>query len=338
MNKPFFSMIIPCYNTGKRIKRILDSLSLQGIEKDDLEIIIVDDNSTDKSYQEYCKDYDFNFIFAETDVNIHCPGNTRREGMKYVHGEWLCFCDHDDYYEENALLQVKSYIQKFVPQAYLVCTIMNSYDEKKQQYTESFVHKSAWLHGKFYSMDRLIKPYKINFKKDLVTHEDIYFNSCCLAALFSINEDWSYFDINTYRWVEDEESITRQHRDDRGYLFENFNDYLVCAGEPYWEGSKNVNNIHFRNQVIMTLLHAYFYYEFASYYYGPDDYVDVLRLIQRFLYRMCTELKMTPEYIIDFVYADPDKYDKVLEDCKIYCQNFIPKTSFRDFVFRLSNK
>ncbi len=331
-----FSLIIPCHNPDKTIARLFDSLTRQSIAKDELEIIVVDDNSDSLAYRDIIKRYNFNVKFCETNEQLHCPGNTRQEGMKYVTHDWLCFCDQDDFFEDNAFSQVKTYIEENTSHTiYVVSTIMRAYDERTNSKYKEFVHKQAWLHGKFYSMKNIILPYKVQFKHDLKTHEDIYFNSLVLSHLFKLGRDWDYLDVHTYCWVDNPDSITRQPVNDRGYLFENFNDYLVCASDPYWEGAKDTNNIIFINQIIMTLLHAYFYYEFASYYYGATDYADIIILIRNYLLRMINELKMTPEYIIDFVYADPYKYDKVLEDCKIYCTNFIPKTSFRDFVFRL---
>lgn len=336
MSRPFFSMIIPCYNTGGRVERLFNSLTRQGISKDDIQIIVVDDNSTDKSYLDIVRTYDFNTVITYTDTLIHCPGNTRREGMKFVEGEWLCFCDHDDYYEDEALYKVKKFIENLNHTAYIISTIMNGYNEERQEYGERFAHKQAWLHGKFYSMNNLIKPYNINFKKDLVTHEDIYFNSSCLSVLFSKQKDWDYLDVFTYRWVDDASSITRQQREDRGYLYENFNDYIVSASEPFWENALKTRDWVFVNQIMMTLLHAYFYYESVSFYAGPDNFTDVVEHIRNFILRIIKDFNITANDIIDFVYIDPNKYYKVLQDCEQYVNKFIPKTSFRDFVLRLS--
>ena len=333
--KPLFSLIIPCHNPEKTIGRLFDSLTRQSISKDELEIIVVDDNSDSLEYRNMLQAYGFNLIFAETDTDFHCPGNTREAGMKYVNGEWLFFCDQDDFFENNALFKVREYIKSQGDKTmYVISTIMRSYNPDYDECYLTHVHKAAWLHGKWYSMDNLIKPYDIHFCKDLYSHEDVYFNDLVLSKLFKIGVDWEYLDIPTYRWCDNPESITRRKTNDRGYLYENFNDYLIAAAQPYWEDAKNVENIGYRNQVIMTLLHAYFYYECASYLYGAKDYADVLKHINIFLHRMISELSMTPEYIVDFVYADAYKYDTVLNDCRIDV-GFIPKTSFRDFVFKL---
>lgn len=334
----FFSLIIPCYNTPvENIERLLHSVEIQDIPNEDLEIIIVDDNSTDKSYLDKVNTFHLNIKVVDTDTRIHCPGNTRRKGMEYVTGDWLFFCDHDDYFEPNAFKQVQNYIHANEDDhtIYIVSTIMNGYCEEKQQYGVEFAHKQAWLHGKWYSMNNLIKPFNINFKEDLVTHEDIYFNALCLNALFQTFDDWDYVDIKTYRWVDDPKSITRQERGDRGYLYENFADYIISAAEPYWENARDDHNPIFVNQILMTLLHAYFYYEAASYFNGPKDFKDVLGYIINFEHKIIKDLGYNSDYIIDFVYVDALKFAQVQADCEICTGKFICKTSFRDFVYKL---
>lgn len=336
IKRNLFSLIIPCHNPEKTIGRLFDSLTRQSVPKDELEIIVVDDNSDSLEYRNMLQAYGFNLIFAETNTNIHCPGNTRREGMKYVSGEWVFFCDQDDYFENNALFKVREYIKSQGDKTmYVISTIMRCYNPDADVCYHDHIHKEAWLHGKWYSMNNLIKPFNINFKEDLKTHEDIYFNTLVLSYLFRIGHDWDYLDICTYRWCDNPESLTRKPTTDRGYLFENFNDYFVAASEPFWEDAKDVNNMAARNQVIMALLHAYFYYECVSYLYGNGEYADIIVIIQNYLHRMVNELNMDEKFIIDFVYANAYKYYRVYEDCASINVGFIPKTSFRDFVFKL---
>ena len=334
----FFSLVIPCHNPEKTIFRLFNSLTRQRISNDDLEIIIVDDNSDDLGYREQLKShFDFDMIFTETDTNIHCPSNTRRKGMESVKGQWVFFCDQDDYFEDNILLKIKNYILSSDHKIYAVSTIMRAYNEAKDECHTEFAHKQAWIHGKWYSMENLIVPYNINFRKDLVTHEDIYFNSCVLSTIYQLKKDLDYYDIYTYRWVDNPESITRKPTNDRGYLFENFNDYIISASEPYWEIAKISDDPVFINQVMMTLLHCYFYYESASYYEGATNYKDILVIIHNFIKRIIDELGYTLDDIVDFIYVDPYKYDGVRKDCVVYSGEFIPKTSCRDFIYKIGN-
>ena len=88
---------------------------------------------------------------------------------------------------------------------------------------------------------------------------------------------------------------------------------------------------------MMTMLHAYFYYESASYYEGPDNYKDIIQLIHQYIQNVIKDLQITLDDIVNFIYADPIKYKLVFEECVIYSGLFIPKTSFRDFVYKVGN-
>lgn len=334
-----FSLVIPCFNSHNTIGRLLDSVTRQGIEKDELQVIIVDDASSDKSYLDIVKTYEdrLNIEYCETNVEVHCPGNTRNEGIKHVKGEWLFFADHDDYFEDNALAQVKEYINNLDHQGYVISTIMSSYNEKTQTYTKEFAHKQAWLHGKFYNMPYLVLPYNIRFREDMTTHEDLYFNAAALNALFVLGLDWEYYDIKTYRWVEDENSLTREEGSvGRGYFYENFNDYILCASEPFWDQAKQrigTEDTRFLHQVLMTFLHCYFYYEGAVYYSHPDLFVDVLNDIINLLNGIVAELKVDIITLINYIYSYPELYYKVRDDCVITTGPFVEEMSFKEFVF-----
>ena len=235
--RPFFSLIIPCINSEpERIRKLFDSLTRQGVDKNELEIIVVDDASEDKAYQDVIKQYDFNVIFTETDTDIHCPGNTRRKGMEYVTGGWLFFADHDDYFEDGILSVIKNYINSARHEIYCISTITNEYDDVNKEYIRQFTHKNAWLHGKWYNVDLLIKPLNINFHSDLMTNEDVFFNCTILDKLIVMDKDYDYLDIYSYRWIENPDSISRVGfaNSERGYLYDGFADYLYATTEPYW--------------------------------------------------------------------------------------------------------
>ena len=49
--KPYISIIIPCYNVGKYIDRCVESLVNQTIGLEALELIFINDASTDDTYE-----------------------------------------------------------------------------------------------------------------------------------------------------------------------------------------------------------------------------------------------------------------------------------------------
>lgn len=87
-----YSVIIPLYNKGWRIKRAIDSVLRQGIE--DLEIVVVDDGSTDGSagFVKSYKDARIHYIYKENGG----VSSARNKGIKEATGEWLLFLDADD--------------------------------------------------------------------------------------------------------------------------------------------------------------------------------------------------------------------------------------------------
>lgn len=92
-------MIIPVYNTATYLERCIDSLACQTYR--DMEIILVDDGSTDGS-GEICdswihKDSRFRVIHqANSGVSV-----ARNAGLKVFTGEYLSFVDSDDWLERK---------------------------------------------------------------------------------------------------------------------------------------------------------------------------------------------------------------------------------------------
>ena len=103
------SFVVPVYNVEPYLSICLDSILNQGIDKDDFEIILVEDCSTDGSLQ-ICKDYSSkykNIILIENDKNIGL-GLTRNKGMECARGEYIHFVDSDDYLFPNSIQELLS--------------------------------------------------------------------------------------------------------------------------------------------------------------------------------------------------------------------------------------
>lgn len=104
---PLVSCIIPVFNAEKFLEQGIQSLLSQTY--DNLEIILVDDYSTDGSWG-ICKKYSekYSNILAFRNVrNSGGPLRGRERGIKEAHGEWITFMDCDDYvlpqYIENLI-------------------------------------------------------------------------------------------------------------------------------------------------------------------------------------------------------------------------------------------
>lgn len=91
------SIIVPVYNTGNYLKKCLNSLVNQTL--DDIEIIIVNDGSTDNS-EEIIKSYKDKRIKYYKQKNSGI-GKTRNKGIKNALGEYIGFIDSDDYVSKD---------------------------------------------------------------------------------------------------------------------------------------------------------------------------------------------------------------------------------------------
>ena len=94
------SVIIPVYNVEEYLKECLDSVINQTLKE--IEIICIDDCSTDNSYnilEEYAKKDDrITIIKNEENLGV---GISRNKGIKLSNGEYIGFVDGDDYIANN---------------------------------------------------------------------------------------------------------------------------------------------------------------------------------------------------------------------------------------------
>ena len=95
------SIIIPVYNTAKYLKKCLDSVLCQTYK--DLEILLIDDGSTDNSL-EICKSieskYDIVHVIHKENGGL---SSARLAGFEACHGEYVQFVDSDDYIEPKMI-------------------------------------------------------------------------------------------------------------------------------------------------------------------------------------------------------------------------------------------
>ena len=91
------SVIIPVYNVEKYVRECLESVVNQTIK--DIQIIVVNDGSTDKSreiLEEYKNKYNNIIIVDKENEGL---GAARNTGLQYALGEYVAFLDSDDYVE-----------------------------------------------------------------------------------------------------------------------------------------------------------------------------------------------------------------------------------------------
>ena len=95
MTKELISVVLPIYNVENYLDRCINSIVHQTY--DNLEIILIDDGSPDSCPQkcdEWAKKDNRIKVIHKKNAGL---GMARNTGIENASGEYLCFCDSDDY-------------------------------------------------------------------------------------------------------------------------------------------------------------------------------------------------------------------------------------------------
>ena len=111
MDNSKVSVIIPLYNTEKYIEETIDSVLNQTLE--DFEIIVVDDCSTDNSYEITKKiaTKDQRIMVLKNEINKGRAG-TVNVGLEIAKGEYVTFLDADDLFCNNRLKEQINFLEE----------------------------------------------------------------------------------------------------------------------------------------------------------------------------------------------------------------------------------
>lgn len=214
------SVIVPIYNTEKYIEHCIESILNQTYK--DIQLILIDDGSTDQSYK-LCKKY------AEMDnrVELYQQDNqgvsaARNLGLDHVNGKYCFFVDADDYIQPQ-------YIEKFVnledydfvgggytennegkwQLKYKKCVM--TMEEYKRNLKTSFqqIPSVHVIENRYVS--KIIKDNGLRFKIGCTCGEDVRFNVdyfSCINTLMAI-------DFCDYMYTIHNDSATHQYWDNR---------------------------------------------------------------------------------------------------------------------------
>jgi len=162
------SVIIPSYNRDIFVARAIYSVLLQDFEP--LEIIVVDDGSTDYSHHVY-KMFEGSIKVFYHEINQGASA-ARNTGIKNSKGEYIGFLDSDDYWLPNKLSLQMEYMLKH-----------NSFVSQTQEY---------WIrHGKFVNPNKKNKKmggniFEISLKRS-------YISPSCVVIKRDVLEKIGYF-------------------------------------------------------------------------------------------------------------------------------------------------
>ena len=212
------SIIIPIYNSEKYLPECLNSLCSQ-IKNNNVEIILIDDNSSDKSLN-ICRKYKKKFKFIKLVIFKVNKGVSvcRNKGIKIASGKYISFVDSDDKLENGSIKLIINKLNKYSKSDILVI--------RSKEIFSNVIDKNQFLKLPKKSNKKSIITFIDNFdkfratcwnfilKKDFITSNDIYFKKIityedqvfvseilCYAKSFEIINKaiylWRIFEPNT---------------------------------------------------------------------------------------------------------------------------------------------
>lgn len=338
-SRPFFSVIVPCYNSKpERIKELLASIYDAGCT-DETEVIIVDGGSTDKSYEEEIQKVNTNSDFLDEDSEIklniksfslpqldengdeliHCPGNTREYGVQQARGRWITFIDHDDLFNGQVFTKIKSIIEE-TDEQYVVFSNILQVNPENREVIQEIKYASNWMHGKFYNLDNFWKANNFHFKKNLFANEDIYVSSRVHCVLHLLGKDevvWLPDFMYIWRAYEDSTSHVK-YSNELNYMEYHFYDYLEATYKVYvdeynklTENGKQISEedreFLLRMQVD-SLLFQYFYLQ--SFKFNNKNWLfDHEKTVKQNFRDFYARFNMPPEYFYQIACEKLDNDD-----------------------------
>lgn len=178
------SIVIPCYNCEQTIEKTLESIRNQTVNP--FEIILVDDGSTDKTYNKIMelknRRSDGNlFVFHQTNQGASAARNF---GIQKSTGEWIAFCDSDDVWEKNKIQTIIDYLKKnrtivFCAHAYRECK------GNGQRKVVAKIHKNKAAFLQLYNRN-FIQTSTVVIKKEILNQVNGFDTRLCVAEDFDL--------------------------------------------------------------------------------------------------------------------------------------------------------
>ena len=221
------SIIVPIYNKQKYLYACLESLRKQTFKE--IQIIMIDDGSTDKS-EEICQDFvnkdsRFEYYFYE---NSGCS-KSRNRGISKAHGKFILFIDADDCVEINFCEELYNKIE--ISQSDLVvCSIQIVKENKKlgKKIVQKIKNKSDFISknkiwrnsasNKIFKRE-LLEKFKIKFCEKSHSWEDMGF----VLKYLSLIEKIETTNNTKYNYCRNSDSTTLGKKFDCTKIDQRFN-------------------------------------------------------------------------------------------------------------------
>lgn len=222
------SVIIPYYTEQPQdILPILSSLNNQiDVDFREIEVILVNDGNQNKLPDSFLKLFGSLAIRCVYLEENRGAGVARQAGIDNAAGEYLMFCDADDFlFSANVLRLFFDDIDKHHPDV-IASLWLEEHDMESGKFRYiTYENEIAWLHGKVIER-KFLRENNIRFHEKLRAHEDTYF---MMLVTFE-SQSGRKIQQQTYVWRDNRKSMTRKNN--AAYRIEAAPDYvksMACA-------------------------------------------------------------------------------------------------------------
>lgn len=328
---PLISIILPIYNAEKYIERALKSLINQNYKN--IEILCIDDGSKDNSYN-IIKEFKDERIKLFRQENSG-PAKARNVGLSNSKGEYIMFCDADDWYGTNMCeLMLETIIKQNVDFVICGCNIVDTYNtsiRSKEEFNYfklkfngycnigiyEFLMLNSMLWNKIFKK-KIIDEYNIKFI-DGYEHDDynfFYKYLCCSNHFYSIYNKIYNYEISNPQSVMSlyfTNNIKPEKKLDFLYSHHNLIDFII------------LHNL--REQVIYGIMEMY-----------RESVLGFCRFLNK---KQLKELVIIQkEFLKDKQELDEHEYIKEIRNTEVdkYLKKFDIKLSLLEWIFSIKNK
>ena len=254
-NDPLISIIIPCFNAEKTLEKCLESVVQQSYTN--LEIIIIDDGSTDEVsliYSKFQSNDERILVFKQQNSGVSKARNT---GVKAATGDYICFVDSDDWAELNYCSELYSLL---VGENADISIVEASYEDEngkvlcnKPTSEEKIFDGNRALVLLLEDQEIQSHPWGKLFKADLLKNVHFPENLKCFedySTLFKIfNKAVKVIKSNEklYHYIQREDSLSHNLSPETAYQF-----FLaIMEVFEFWRNSAKVGD---RNKIIKNIV------------------------------------------------------------------------------------
>ena len=304
--KPFFSVVIPLYNKENYIKETIESVINQTFK--DFEIIVVNDGSTDKSY-------DIVNSIKATNIRLFSNNNkglsfSRNFGIKQASANYIAFLDADDLWMEDYLKTIHELIIRNKGQKIFATNVKVL--KPKQLFSLSakpFKKNNVKIIKSYFNLNKnIITPSSLVINKSIFNvtgyfdetinygeEYDFYIRCFSIYKLVYYNESKTYYRIgvpnqlttpnkNFNRIIPDYEKYKKQFNSP---FLKKFLDFIHYELMILYKMEKNKNQVNFYKKKIEPLNLSFiqkikYYLPIELFYFLKKIYVWISRMSIRF--------------------------------------------------------